>query len=138
MSATATKEYRTLLARTLPKPIHSEAQNELAIQQLEKLAGKARPTTAERQLMELLTVLIEAFEEKRYPATQQSSAVEVLRELMAANDLQQKNLIDIFGTPSIVSEVLHGKRNMTTGHIQQLSERFHVSPELFFNFSANS
>ena len=137
MSATATREYRTLLARTLPKPIHSEADNELAIQQLEKLACKARPSVAERHLMELLTVLIEAFEERRYPATQHSSAVEVLQELMAANDLKQKDLTDIFGTPSIVSEVIHGKRNMTAGHIQKLSERFHVSPELFFNLSAN-
>ena len=138
MSATATREYRTLLARTLPKPIHSEAENDLAIQQLEKLASKARPSAAERQLIELLTVLIEAFEERRYTLAQQFSAVEVLRELMAANDLKQKDLTDIFGTPSIVSEVMHGKRNMTTGHIQKLSERFHVSPELFFNFSANS
>jgi len=138
MSATAAKEYRSLLARTLPKPIHSEAENELAIQQLEKLADKTRPSAAERQLVELLTVLIEAFEEKHYSPTRQSSAVEVLQELMAANDLKQKDLADIFGTPSIVSEVMHGKRSMTTGHIQKLSERFHVSPELFFNLSAGS
>ncbi len=137
MSATAVKEYRALLARTLPKPIHSESENELAIQQLEKLGGKARPSAAERQLMELLTVLIEAFEESHYRLAQQSSAVEVVQELMAANALKQKDLTDIFGTPSIVSEVMHGKRNMTTSHIQKLSERFHVSPELFFNFSAN-
>lgn len=136
MSATAAKEYRTLLSRTLPKPIHSEAENELAILQLEKLASKTRPSAAERQLMELLTVLIEAFEEKHYPLKQQSSAIEVLQELMAANDLKQKDLTDIFGAPSIISEVMHGKRNMTTGHIQKLSERFHVSPELFFNFPA--
>ena len=89
MSATATRQYRTLLARTLPKPIHSEAENDLAIQLLEKLASKARPSAAERQLIELLTVLIEAFEERRYTLAQQFSAVEVLRELMAANDLKQ-------------------------------------------------
>jgi HTH-type transcriptional regulator/antitoxin HigA len=50
---------------------------------------------------------------------------------MAANDLKQKDLVDIFGTSSIVSEVLHGKRQLTTEHIRRLSERFHVSPELF-------
>ena len=137
MSATAVKEYRTLLARTLPKPIHSETENELAILQLEKLAAKSKPSAAERQLMELLTVLIEAFEEKHYPLTQQGSATEVVQELMAANALKQKDLTDIFGTPSIVSEVLRGKRNMTTGHIQKLSQRFNVSPELFFNFPAS-
>jgi HTH-type transcriptional regulator/antitoxin HigA len=135
MSATAAKEYGSLLARTLPKPIHSEAENELAIQQLEKLAGKTRPSAAERQLMELLTVLIEAFEEEYYPIGKQSSPVEVLQELMASNDLKRKDLADIFGTPSIISEVMHGKRSLTIGHIRKLSERFHVSPDLFFSFS---
>lgn len=133
MSATATREYRALLSQTLPKRIRSEAENELAILPLEKLAGKTRPSAAERQLIELLTVLIEAFEEEHYPQAHKGSAVETLQELMAANDLKQKDLVDIFGAPSIVSEVMHGKRNLTISHIQKLSERFHVSPELFFD-----
>lgn len=50
---------------------------------------------------------------------------------MLSNNLKQKDLLDIFGTPSIVSEVLTGKRNLTTEHIRRLSQRFHVSPEYF-------
>jgi HTH-type transcriptional regulator/antitoxin HigA len=46
--------------------------------------------------------------------------------------LRQKDLVDVFGTPSIVSEVLSGKREMNKDHIKRLSQRFHVSPELFF------
>jgi HTH-type transcriptional regulator/antitoxin HigA len=45
---------------------------------------------------------------------------------------KQKDLLDVFGTPSIVSEVLHGKRQFTTEHIRRLSKRFHVSREVFF------
>jgi HTH-type transcriptional regulator/antitoxin HigA len=52
-------------------------------------------------------------------------------ELMAAHDPKQKDLVDIFGTPSIVSEVLHGKRELTTEHIRLLSERFQGTPDLF-------
>jgi HTH-type transcriptional regulator/antitoxin HigA len=51
---------------------------------------------------------------------------------MLANDLKQRDLLDVFGTPSIVSEVLHGERRLTTEHIRTLSKRFHVSPEVFF------
>ena len=40
-------------------------------------------------------------------------------------------LTDVFGTPSIVSEVLSGKRDLNLNHIKRLSERFHVPPELF-------
>jgi HTH-type transcriptional regulator/antitoxin HigA len=55
----------------------------------------------------------------------------VLNELMLANGLKQKDMLDVFGAPSIVSEVLHGKRQLTTEHIRRLSRRLHVSPEIF-------
>jgi HTH-type transcriptional regulator/antitoxin HigA len=51
---------------------------------------------------------------------------------MDQNGLKQKDLIDVFGTPSIVSKVLSGKRELNKDHISRLSQRFHVSPELFF------
>jgi len=51
---------------------------------------------------------------------------------MEANGLRQKDMVDIFGTASIISEVLNGKRKFTTEHIRRLSRRFQVSPELFF------
>ena len=75
----------------------------------------------------MLTLLIEDFEQSSKPAT----GIEAL-ELMEANSLKQKDLVSIFGTPSIISEVLNGKRRLTTEHIRKLSRRFHVSPELFF------
>ena len=81
-------------------------------------------------MAELLTVLIENFEEQHY-ALQRATPRESLTELMRASGLKQKDLVDIFGTPSIVSEVLKGKRNLTVEHIRRLSERFHVTPELF-------
>ena len=132
MTATAMKEYKALLAETAPKPIHTEAENALAIQQLEALADKPRLTAAEQQLAELLTVLIEAFEEKHYSLPRKATPVELLQELMKVNGLQQKDLTNVFGTPSTVSEVIHGKRGLTIEHIKRLSERFKISPELFF------
>jgi HTH-type transcriptional regulator/antitoxin HigA len=79
----------------------------------------------------LLTVLIEAYEEKYYPV-RALSPVEVLTELMAANNLKQKDLAPLFGSESIVSEVLHSKREMNKKHIEKLSQRFNVSPAVFF------
>jgi HTH-type transcriptional regulator/antitoxin HigA len=132
MSATAVRsEYAALLSSTLPAVIRSEAENERYIAVLEELDGKGNQmTAAERRMAELLTLLIEDFEDKHY-ALKASKPVEILTELMAANHLKQKDLLDIFGAPSIVSEVLHGKRRLTTEHIRRLSRRFHVSPEVF-------
>ncbi len=132
MSATATRsEYAALLSSTLPAVIRSEAENERCIRRLEELDRKgSRMSAAERRMAELLTLLIEDFEEKHY-ALKAASPVDVLQELMRANDLKQKDLVDVFGTPSIVSEVLHEKRQLTTEHIRRLSRRFRVSPEVF-------
>ena len=131
-TASAQLEYASLLRRTLPAVIHSEKENERCISMLEALDKKGvKLTTAERRLAELLTVLIEDFEEKMY-ALKPARPVEVLRELMQANELKQKDLLEIFGTPSIVSEVLREKRGLTIDHIRKLSRRFHVSPEVFF------
>jgi HTH-type transcriptional regulator/antitoxin HigA len=61
-----------------------------------------------------------------------ASPLEVLRTLMDAHDLRQKDLAPIFGSESIVSEVLHKKRDLNKTHIEKLSKRFHVSPAVFF------
>jgi len=51
---------------------------------------------------------------------------------MGAHDLRQKDLARIFGSESIVSEVLRRKRELNKSHIEKLSKRFHVSPAVFF------
>ncbi|MFZ0815436.1 MAG: helix-turn-helix domain-containing protein [Candidatus Sulfotelmatobacter sp.] len=132
MSATGVRsQYAALLTSTLPAVIRSEAENERYIALLEELDGKGnKVTAAERRMAELLTLLIEDFEEKHY-ALKAASPVDVLNELMLANNLKQRDLLDVFGTPSIISEVLHGKRQLTTEHIRRLSRRFQVSPEVF-------
>ena len=58
--------------------------------------------------------------------------MDVVRSLMEAHGLKQSEMVDIFGTKSVASEVLSGKRELSKTHIQRLSERFHVSPEVFF------
>ncbi|MEK9179923.1 MAG: helix-turn-helix domain-containing protein [Patescibacteria group bacterium] len=57
---------------------------------------------------------------------------DVIRHLMDSNNLRQKDMVDVFGTESIVSEILSGKRNLTVKHIKRLSAKFHVSPAVFF------
>src|SRR5271157_4637587 len=96
MSATAARsEYAALLSSTLPAVIRSEAENERYIARLEELDSKGnRMTAAERRMADLLTLLIEDFEEKHY-ALRASSPVDVLNELISANNLKQKDLLDV-------------------------------------------
>lgn len=133
MSASAAKsEYASLLTSTLPTVIRTEAENERHIAMLEELDRKgSRMSAAERRMAELLTLLVEDFEDRHY-ALKPASPIDALNELMLANNLRQKDLLDVFGTPSIASEVLSKKRKLNAEHIRKLSRRFNVSPELFF------
>jgi HTH-type transcriptional regulator/antitoxin HigA len=114
-----------------PAPITSERQHEEYLSVLDKLASKANPTSEEEKYAEVLMTLIEAYEEEHH-SVPDASPIAVLRALMDANDLRQKDLVTIFGSESIVSEVLHKKRALNKAHIEKLSKRFHVSPALFF------
>ena len=114
-----------------PTPIESERQHEQYLSVLDKLASKDHPTREEEKYAEVLMTLIEAYEEEQH-SIPDASPIEVLRTLMDANDLRQKDLVPIFGSESIVSEVLHKKRVLNKTHIEKLSKRFHVSPAVFF------
>ena len=114
-----------------PTPITSERQHEEYVSVLDQLTSKANPTNDEQKYAAVLLILIEAYEEEHH-SIPDASPVEVLRALMDAHDLRQKDLVPIFGSESIVSEVLHKKRGLNKTHIEKLSKRFHVSPAVFF------
>ena len=115
-----------------PAPITSERQHKEYLSVLDKLASKDRPTSEEEKYAEVLMTLVEAYEEEHH-SIPDAPAVEVLRALMDANDLRQKDLVPILGSESIVSEILHKKRDLNKAHIEKLSKRFHVSPAVFFS-----
>jgi HTH-type transcriptional regulator/antitoxin HigA len=125
-------EYGALLRKMAPRVICTEKENEAYTEILYGLHRRSKTLTpAEKELAELLTLLVEDFEERRYQLPR-AKPLEVLRFLMDQHGLNQKDLMDVFGAPSIVSEVLSAKRELNKHHIKRLSERFHVSPELFF------
>jgi HTH-type transcriptional regulator / antitoxin HigA len=131
-SALVSPEYSALLTKFPPIVIRTEKENERYTEILYDLDHRGKSLTrAEKELAELLTLLIQDFEERRY-ALPRAEPLDVLQFLMDEHRLKQKDLVDVFGTPSVVSEVLSGKRGLNKGRIRRLSERFHVSPEVFF------
>jgi HTH-type transcriptional regulator/antitoxin HigA len=124
-------EYKQLIAVVPPKIIHTEEENRYYLAKLEELNNRwTELSQAERDLYGTLGVLIEDFEKKAYKA-RAAAPIEVIKELMLANGLKQKDLIGVFETASVASEVLKGKRNLTTDHIRRLGKRFNISPAIF-------
>jgi len=123
--------YGKLLARALPRVIKTEEENERIVAELEKLDTRGRPLTPEEEnLAELMTLLVRQFEESRYPLGH-AEPLEALRILMEDRGLRQRDLIPLFGSSSVISDVLSGKRSISKAHARKLAESFHVPASLF-------
>jgi HTH-type transcriptional regulator/antitoxin HigA len=123
--------YGKLLARALPRVIKTEAENQRIIAELERLDTRGRPLTFEEEnLADLMTLLIRQFEESRYPLGH-AEPIEALRVLMEDRGIRQRDLISVFGSSSVVSDVLSGKRSISKAHVRKLAEHFHVPASLF-------
>jgi HTH-type transcriptional regulator/antitoxin HigA len=113
------------------RPIDSEAQHKAYVSRLLELQRQKTLNHRESDTVRLLILVIKDYEAKRYQF-EDASPIEVLRELMDANGLKQRDLVDELGSDSIVSEVLNGKRELNKNHIEKLSKRFKISPAAFF------
>lgn len=123
--------YSRLLADTLPTVIKTEAENERLLAQVERLMAKGEALSPEEgALLELLGQLIADFEELYYPIGDPAPHL-ILQELMQANDMEQKDLVPLFGSRSRVSEAVNGKRSFSKAQAKALSERFGVPADLF-------
>jgi HTH-type transcriptional regulator/antitoxin HigA len=124
------KTYRQLLGRTLPHVIHTDEECERLTSELARLDERENLSPEERELAELLTVLIDEYEERRYPI-QKASPRQTLQHLMEVRKLTQKDLWKVFGSKGITSEVFHGKRSISKAQARKLADFFHVNVELF-------
>jgi HTH-type transcriptional regulator/antitoxin HigA len=120
-----------MIERGAPHLIRSEEQLQAYTKALYQLTSEARLTPAQVEAIELLTLLIERYEEEQY-ALPAASPADVLRFLLAQHGLKQRDIATELGGESVVSEVLAGKRRLNAAHIEQLTKRFRVSPAVFF------
>ena len=125
------RKYRNLLVKFEPRPITTDAEMDRAQEIIDELVGRQTLTPEEQTILDLVTTLVEQWEQVTVsiPA---SEPREIIRFLLEAGARRQKELIPIFGNESVVSEVLSGKRDLQFKHISGLSSFFHVSPAVFF------
>ena|SRR5712692_372743 len=124
------KIYGRLLAKVLPVTIETEEENERMAAYVDKLLEKEALSPEEEKLLDLMSTLIEAYEEKHYPIPDAPPHA-VLQMLMEDRELRQTDLLEIFGHRSVVSEALSGKRAITKEQAKLLSQFFGVPRELF-------
>ncbi|MBW4550246.1 MAG: transcriptional regulator [Aphanocapsa sp. GSE-SYN-MK-11-07L] len=127
---TRPEPYLALLQNFPPRPITSEAELATTQAVVDALLDRPALTADEQDYLNVLGALIYEYEQTLEPLPD-IYGVELLKVLMSEQGLRQKDLVPIFKTESIVSDVLHGRRKVTLNHIQRLAKFFAVSPIAF-------
>ncbi|MDZ7697648.1 MAG: ImmA/IrrE family metallo-endopeptidase [Deltaproteobacteria bacterium] len=111
--------------------IKTEEDYEKAMSRIEMVMG-AEPGTPEMDELELLTALVEMYEDRHFPIDP-PDPVEAIKFRMDQIGLRQKDLIPFIGSKSKVSEVLNRKRPLTLAMMRALNKELGISAEVLLN-----
>lgn len=115
----------------LPQVIENDDDLDKAEEIVDRLLSKGENLSPEEEkLLDLISDLIEKYENEHYPMPE-AAPNEILKFLMEDRELKQKDLVHIFGSTGITSEVVNGKRSISKAQAKKLAEFFKVSVELF-------
>lgn len=120
-----------MIRKGAPRLIRNDKELGQYTRTLFELTAKPNPTRAEREAIDLITLLVDRYESEKYPIPD-AEPVDVLRFLLDSNGLTQRDIAPELGSEATVSLVLSGKRQLNRDHIARLSCRFRVSPAVFF------
>ena len=109
------------------KPIRNDQDLDEAFKRLEEIF-QAEPKTPEYDEMEILTTLIEVYENKHYPIDP-ASPIEAIKFRMEQQGLNPRDLEPYIGTSGRVSEILNGKRSLSLRMIKKLHDGLHIPYE---------
>jgi HTH-type transcriptional regulator / antitoxin HigA len=110
------------------KPIKSEADYEAALREIEELF-EAEPNTPAGDRLEVLSTLVEAYEEAHYPIPP-PDPIEAIYYYMESRGLTQQDLEPYVGNPARVSEVLNKQRPLSLSMIRKLHEGLGIPAEV--------
>jgi HTH-type transcriptional regulator / antitoxin HigA len=123
--------YKDLLCEYQPKLIKTEEENEQALRVIEKLMHLPDRAPEQDELYDLLVVLVEKFEQEFYQPPQESKPLSMLLFLMDQRDIRPSDLVGIFGSESIVNNVITGETVIDRPKAELLGQFFHVDANFF-------
>ena len=110
------------------KPIRTKREHQAALKEIEAL-WNARPGTPEADRLEVLTLLIEAYEREHFPI-EDPDPIDFLQHVMEARDLARKDHEPYIGSRARVAEVLNRVRPLTLEMIRKLSDGLELPAEV--------
>ena len=110
------------------KPIHTEAEYESALLRAEELFDSKRGTPVGDEL-EVLLILIDKYEKDTYPI-ELPDPIEAIKFRMDQLQIKPKDLAELIGYKSRVSEILNKKRKLTLDMIRKLHHALNIPTEV--------
>jgi HTH-type transcriptional regulator / antitoxin HigA len=102
------------------RPIKTESDYNEALAEIERLM-ESEPNTSDGDKLDVLTTLVEAYEEKHYPIDH-PDPIEAIIHHMESQEITRKDLEQYIGNRARVSEVLNRKRPLSISMIRNLQE----------------
>lgn len=106
------------------RPIKTEEQYRDALHKIDTLVD-SQPNTEEFELLEVLSILADDYENKHY-AIEPLDPIEAIKVEMEEKGLRQKDLVPYFGSKEMVSQILNRKRPLTLKIIKSLHQNFGI------------
>lgn len=112
------------------RPIRTEADLDWSLKEIEQyFNAPPEPGSPEEERFDVLSTLIEAYENKAYPI-EQADPIDVLNFYMEQNGLTQTDLAQVIGSRSRASEILSGRRGLTLQMIDAIRSAWGISADL--------
>ena len=122
--------YIEIITTFPPRPITCEAELIATQNRIDSIVSRSNLTQDDLDYLNVLGTLVYDYEQKHEPMPV-LKGIALLKALMVEDNIQEKDLVDIFKSESWVSEMMDGKRELTASQIQKLAKFFHLSPVAF-------
>jgi len=120
------KPYQELINRFWLRPIRSEEELEQAFAVIDDLTMRDDLTEDEEDYLDLLSDIVEAYEDEHYPKTK-VSGIEMVKYLIGQKGVSQSEVARATGmTVSTISDIMNGRRPLNMKHVKQFATYFNV------------
>jgi HTH-type transcriptional regulator/antitoxin HigA len=111
------------------RPIRNDDDHNAAVAEIERLWGAAAGTE-ESDKLDILSTLVEKYEDTRWPNIDSSDPIDLLNYAIEELGHSQAELAELLGSRSRASELLNRRRPLTVEMIHKISEAWKIPADL--------
>lgn len=125
--------YGALLSQKRPRTIRTEEEYDAVAEEVEEISFKDAVSPEEREYLNLLHLLLAAYDEAHPPYGKTATHAEILAHVLEHRGMKQADLIPVVGSSAYVSQILSGKRGISRNMAKRLGEFFGLEASVFLN-----